>query len=87
MNKHAESFKKNEKPVAKIIGEDGNVYNLLSICKRALKNYEGAFDELYRRVIKSESYYEALNIMMEYINPLWFFNYYKILILKISIRE
>lgn len=70
MNKHAESFKKNEKPAVKFIGEDGNVFNLLNICKRALKNYEGAFDELYQRVVKSKSYYEALNIMMEYIDPL-----------------
>ena len=69
MNKHAENFKNIEKPVVKFIGEDGNVFNLLGICQRALKNYEGAFDELFQRVKKSKSYSEALAIMMEYIDP------------------
>jgi len=70
MNKHAENFKNIEKPIVKFVGENGNVFNLLGICKRALKDYEGAFDELFQRVKKSKSYNEALVIMMEYIEPL-----------------
>lgn len=41
MNVHSENFKKIKKPTAKLLGEDGNVFNLLGVCKRALKDYEG----------------------------------------------
>ncbi len=50
-----------------MIGEDGNIFNLLAICKRTLKRHPGAFIELQNRVISSLSYDEALNIIMEYI--------------------
>lgn len=57
---------------AKIIGADGNVFNLIGICQRALKNngYYNEASELVTRVNNSHSYDEALQIMMEYINPI-----------------
>ena len=41
-----------EKVDAKIIGADGNVFNLLGICQRALKEngYKQEAEELYKRV-------------------------------------
>ncbi len=57
---------------AKIICADGNVFNLIGICQRALKNngYYNEASELVTRVTNSQSYDEALQIMMEYINPI-----------------
>lgn len=60
-----------EKVDAKIIGADGNVFNLLGICQRALKDkgYIEEAKELYEKVINSKSYDLALNVMQEYVNP------------------
>lgn len=60
-----------EKVDAPIIGADGNVFNLIGICKRALKSngYVKEAEELVNRVTNSHSYDEALEIMMEYVNP------------------
>ncbi len=59
---------KTEKPKAKVIGENGNVFNLIGICSKALKN-AGQPDkakEMSGRVMASGSYTEALQIMEEY---------------------
>lgn len=56
------------KPIVKAIGENGNVFNLLGICSRALKQI-GQTDEakeMSARVFACGSYDEALRIMMEY---------------------
>lgn len=60
-----------EKPKAPIIGADGNIFNLIGICQRALKK-EGLIleaKELADRVTSSHSYEEALAILCEYIEP------------------
>lgn len=59
------------KPVAPIIGADGNVFNLIGICSRALKDagYYDKATEMANRVTSSGSYEEALSIMCEYIEP------------------
>ena len=57
-----------EKPKAKLIGADGNVFNLIGIASRSLKR-AGQNDkatEMSKRVMSSGSYYEALSIIMEY---------------------
>lgn len=56
---------------AKLVGSDGNVFNLIAICQRALKNngYYNEAKELAERVTNSHSYDEALQIMLEYVNP------------------
>jgi len=57
------------KPKAKLIGENGNVFNLIGICRKALTN-AGKFDEAQemqeRIMLTAKSYEEALNIMGEY---------------------
>lgn len=59
------------KPKAAIIGADGNVFNLMGICSKALKKagYSNESDEMLSRIQKSGSYNEALSIMCEYIQP------------------
>ena len=54
-----------------IIGADGNIFNLLGIASRTLKN-NGMTDEakeMYDRVTSSESYNDALCIITEYVDP------------------
>ena len=57
-----------EKPKAKVIGKDGNVFNLIAICSQALikaKQGEKA-KEMQERIFKCDSYEQALRIMGEY---------------------
>ena len=65
----ADNFKRRPemKPKAKLIGANGNVFNLLAICRQSLRRYPNAFNELWERVQNSSSYDEALQIMMEYV--------------------
>jgi len=59
----------NNKPTVKLVGQDGNVFNLMSICSRALKNagQKEKADEMYKKITTSaKSYDEALAIMMDY---------------------
>jgi len=56
------------KPKVKLTGEDGNVFNLVGICSRALKNAgqkENA-KEMQKKIFSCGSYSEALAIMSEY---------------------
>ena len=57
-----------KKPKAKVIGQDGNVFNLIGICQRALikAKQDGKSKEMRERVFNSKSYDEALVIMAEY---------------------
>lgn len=57
-----------EKPKVKLIGEDSNVFYLMGICSKALKNAGQAekAKEMSQKIMASESYNEALNIMQEY---------------------
>lgn len=59
------------RPNAKMIGEDGNVFNLMGICSRKLKKagYPEKAEEMLNRVTSCGSYDEALSIMSEYVNP------------------
>lgn len=57
------------KPVVQLIGQGGNVFNLVGICSRALKK-AGRLEEaraMQERVFKAGSYAEALSIMGEYV--------------------
>jgi hypothetical protein len=58
------------KPVVNLAGQDGNVFNLLGICSRALKSVgeRGKAQEMGARVLASGSYGEALRIMLEYVS-------------------
>jgi len=60
-----------QKPKAKLIGADGNVFNLIAIAGRALKQngQREKADEMYQRITKTaKSYDEALIIIMEYVD-------------------
>ena len=58
-----------EKPEAVIIGEDGNIFNLVGIASRALKNagQEAAAIEMQEAVAACESYASATSLIGEYV--------------------
>ena len=59
-----------EKPDCPLIGQDGNIFNLVGIASRTLKQ-NGLREEagqMSRRVFDSGSYDEALGIICEYVN-------------------
>lgn len=57
------------KPKCKLIGEDGNIFNLLGIASKTLKanDLKDKADEMAARVYDSRSYMEALAIISEYV--------------------
>ncbi len=60
-----------KRPMSPIIGADGNIFCILGMASRTLKN-NGMSDEaseMYSRVTSSGSYEEALGIITEYITP------------------
>jgi hypothetical protein len=57
-----------EKPKVKLVGEDGNVFNIIGRVLRAL-NQAGLSDkaqEFQRRALAAHSYDEVLQLAMEY---------------------
>ena len=58
-----------EKPVAKLVGENGNIFNLMAIASRSLKTagQKDKATEMSKRVMSSSSYDEALSVIMEYV--------------------
>lgn len=59
----------NNKPKAKVIGENGNVFNLLGICTKALRanNQAAQAKEMSAKIFTCGSYDEALQMMSEYV--------------------
>lgn len=67
---HYEVSKLDYRPAAKILGANGNIFNLMGIAKRALivagKQQKG--NEMCNRVVtQAKNYDEALLIIMEYV--------------------
>lgn len=59
------------KPECKLIGENGNIFNLMGIASRTLKEkgMNDAADEMNSRIMNgAKSYDEALRIIMEYVD-------------------
>lgn len=59
-----------EKPDCRLIGENGNIFNLVGIASRILRR-DGMTEqavEMPERVFASSSYDEALSIIGEYVN-------------------
>lgn len=58
------------KPDCKLIGENGNIFNLVGIAARTLRQNDMAEQatEMRNRVFSSGSYDEALCIIGEYVN-------------------
>ena len=61
----------NQKPKAPIIGADGNIFNLIGIVSRTLRENGQAdlVNEMVSKVTASSSYNEALNRLFEYVEP------------------
>lgn len=59
-----------EKPDCALIGQDGNIFNLVGIAARTLRQHDrkGQAKEMTDRVFASGSYGEALCIIGEYVN-------------------
>ena len=60
-----------EKPESPLLGADGNIFALLRIATRTLKDcgLKDEAKEMKTRVIESGSYDAALAIIMEYVTP------------------
>ena len=61
---------KRNKPDCKLIGEDGNVFNLMARAIKTLRenNLSEEAKEMRERITSSSSYDEALCIIGEYVN-------------------
>lgn len=61
---------KQQKPNCPLIGENGNIFNLVGIAARTLKKngLSEQASEMTDKVFKSGSYEEALGIIGEYVN-------------------
>ena len=58
---------KSEKPKCKLLGEDGNIYNLMGIASRTLK--KNGLEEMFNKITtEAKSYDEALCIIMDYVD-------------------
>lgn len=57
------------KPRCKLIGEDGNIFNLIAIASRVLRQNQMSAQatEMQNRIYASGSYEEALGIIQEYV--------------------
>ncbi len=66
----SEETDKQKKPDCKLIGENGNIYNLAGIASETLKRNDmaGQAKEMCDRILSSDSYDEALCIIDEYVN-------------------
>ncbi len=59
-----------EKPDCQLIGQDGNIFNLMGIASRTLKRagYPEKVKELQNKITsEAKSYDEALNILGEFV--------------------
>lgn len=59
-----------EKPKCALIGKDGNIFNLMGIASRTLRNnnMKEEAKEMVIRIEESKSYDEALCIISEYVD-------------------
>lgn len=67
----SENEQAQKKPECPLIGQDGNIFNLMGIASKTLKRNDMAEEskEMCSRVTSSGSYEEALGIIMEYVEP------------------
>lgn len=59
-----------QKPDCPLIGQNGNIYNLMGIASDTLRQNGQAAQarEMCKRVVQSHSYEEALNVIGDYVN-------------------
>lgn len=58
-----------KKPVCKLIGQDGNIFNLLGIASRTLKRagMREEAEKMGKEALNTTSYDEALSVIMKYV--------------------
>lgn len=68
--KIAEDSKGKKKPKCALIGQDGNIFNLMGIASRTLKHngMQEESEEMVNRITNSHSYYDAIAIIGEYVD-------------------
>ena len=67
--KTQEQVQMTQRPKMKLLGEDGNIFAIMSRASRLLKN-AGQSDkakEMCNRVMSCDSYHKALNVISEYV--------------------
>ena len=59
-----------KKPKCALIGQDGNIFNLMGIASRTLKHngMREESEEMVNRITNSHSYYDAIAIIGEYVD-------------------
>ena len=60
-----------QKPDCELIGQDGNIFNLIGIAQKTLRenDMDDQAKEMFNRINnEAENYYQALNIIEEYVN-------------------
>lgn len=60
----------NKKPRCKLIGEDGNIFNLVGLASRALRKagQDKEAKEMQDKIFSAKSYAEALSIISDYVD-------------------
>ena len=60
----------NKKPNCPLIGQDGNIFNLIAIASRTLREHDMAEQatEMCERIRNCGNYYSALGVIGEYVN-------------------
>ncbi|SDX94359.1 hypothetical protein [Thermoactinomyces sp. DSM 45892] len=58
-----------DKPTVRLLGQDGNIYNLMVIARRALReaNMDEQVVSMIEEVENSDSYNQALSIIGKYV--------------------
>lgn len=66
----ADENKEQNKPKCALIGQDGNIFNLMGIASRTLKHngMREESEEMVNRITNSHNYYDALNIISDYVD-------------------
>lgn len=70
-SKETEKMQEHQKPDCPLIGQNGNIFCLMGVASRTLKEHgmKAEADEMMERVTSSHSYEEALAVIGEYVNP------------------
>ena len=60
-----------QKPTVKLIGQDGNVFNIIALVRKALRKagQPEQAKEFTERAMKSHSYDEVLRLLHDYVEP------------------
>jgi len=61
------------KSKCKLVGTDGNIFNLIGIARKTLREagQRDKLEEMTNRVYETKSYDEALKTIMEYVDVEW----------------